>query len=213
MFVKSVFLVAHSNRLSTRLDLRENIGTTRRSRYEGDEYSMIFGRERYISKKSLSIILIGCPDELELGSASLPDSMRYITESTDSNADTTPNVSSADVSMYIMLFSPVTNGNDKRRRGKAPQKLSLSDNVAAKGKSGSERTGKFRGHLSGDGATRSQVRLVSDEHGDYVWACVLAQLFDPGLEVVKGRGLGHVVQQQHAKSSAIEPERYRGSQL
>jgi hypothetical protein len=58
---------------------------------------------------------------------------------------------------------------------------------------------------------RSQVRLVSDEHGDDVWACVLAQLFDPGLEVVKGRGFGHVIQQQHAKSSAIESKIYRVS--
>jgi hypothetical protein len=134
--------------------------------------------------------------------------MRYIMESTDSNADSTLNVSSADVSMYIMLFSPVrtiTTDDGVARQGKA--RKALSDTVTTSRTSGSVRTGKFCGHFGGDSATRSQVRLVSDEHGDDVWTCVLAQLFNPGLDVAKRRGLGHVVQQQHAKSSAVESER------
>jgi len=59
----------------------------------------------YISKKCLSIILKGRPDGVGLGSTCLLDSMRYISERTESNADSTLDVSSADVSMYIMPFS------------------------------------------------------------------------------------------------------------
>ena len=56
-----------------------------------------------------------------------------------------------------------------------------------------ERTGKLRSYFRRDNAKHSKVRLVPNDHGDNMWARVLAQLFDPGLEVAKGRGLCHVV--------------------
>lgn len=61
----------------------------------------------YISKKCFSIILKGRPDELGFGSMCLLDSMRYISERTDSKADSTLDMLSADVSMYIMPFSTI----------------------------------------------------------------------------------------------------------
>ena len=144
--------------------------------------------------------------------------MLYITESTDSNADSTLDVSSAEVSMYIMPFSAVRAITTARAKGKASQgarkALTQRRCYCRVECQGQKRTGKGRGHFGGDGAKRSQVRLVSDEHGDDVWVCVLAQLFDPGFDVAEGRGLCDVVQQQRAKSSAVESEgcRFLGCQ-
>ena len=55
-------------------------------------------------------------------------------------------------------------------------------------------TGKFRGYFGGNDPKSSKVGFVPNEHGDDVWARVLAQLFYPGLDVAEGRGLCHVIQ-------------------
>jgi hypothetical protein len=147
-----------------------------------------FSQELYISK-CLSTIPIGHSDELEPGSVWLLKSMLYITERTDLNAVSTLDMLSAEVSIYIMPLFTV-----RTIVWQSPQALSGAvqpENVK------SERTGKLRGYFGGDNAaTRkcSEVCLISDEHGDDMWACVMAQLFDPGLDVAKGRGLCDVIQ-------------------
>ena len=56
-----------------------------------------------------------------------------------------------------------------------------------KGRGGiQKRTCKRLGHFRGDDAERVEVRLVPDEHGDGVWAPMLAQLFDPCPDVAEG---------------------------
>jgi hypothetical protein len=112
--------------------------------------------------------------------------MLYITERTDSNADSTLDMSSAEVSVYIMPFSTV-----RMMVWQSPQ--ALSDTVQPENvRLG--RTGKLRSHLGGDNAKCPEVCLIPHEHGDDMWACVLAQFFDPGLDVAKGQGVRDVIQ-------------------
>lgn len=90
----------------------ENVGSIR-SVYVNDKIMWI-GRARpapYISKKCLSVILMGRPGEFCFGSMCLLDFLRFISDRTDSNADSTLDVSRADVSMYIMPFSAVNKTN------------------------------------------------------------------------------------------------------
>jgi hypothetical protein len=111
-----------------------------------------FGGEPYISKKCLSTIRRCRPDEQELGSVCLLDSiMRYIVERTNSNAESTLDMSSADVSKYIMPFSAVylfiyykTNAmvrvtSPGRKAKSQSQRTQIS---AGRECQGSERTGK-----------------------------------------------------------------------
>jgi len=73
-------------------------------------------------------------------------------------------------------------------------KQALSGRSSAREDDRSERTGKRRGHFDWDCTEHAEVGLVSDEQGDDLWACVFAQLFDPGLDVRKGRGFGDIIQ-------------------
>ena len=145
-----------------------------------------FRQELYISK-CLSTIPIGRSDELEPGSVWLLNSMLYITERTDSNAVSTLDMLSAEVSIYIMPFSTV-----RTMVWQSPQ--ALSDAVQPENVR-SERTGKHPTATSvGTARKCPEVCLISDEHGDDMWACVMAQLFDPCLDVANGRGLCNVIQ-------------------
>jgi hypothetical protein len=116
----------------------------------------------YISKKCLSIILMGRPDELCFGSICLHDFMRYISDRTDSNADSTLEVSSADVSMCIMPFSAVQN------KGWRVSKQRRYSRVR------SECTGKFCSYFGGYDAKCFKVRFIPNEHDDDMWARMLA---------------------------------------
>ena len=66
-----------------------------------------FSQELYISKKCLSTVPIGRSDELEPGLVWLFNSMLYITERTGSNAVSTLDMLSAEVSTCIIPFSTV----------------------------------------------------------------------------------------------------------
>lgn len=125
----------------------------------------------YISKKCLSIILMGRPDELWYGSMCLLGFMRFISDRTDSNADSTLDVSSADVSMYIMPFSAAQN---KRWRVSRKAARELSAILFKQRMVGSERTGKLRSYFCGDDAKCFKVRFIPNDHGDDMWARVLA---------------------------------------
>jgi hypothetical protein len=87
--------------------------------------------------------------------------VRYISDRTDSNADSTLDVSSADVSMYIMSFSAVQN--------ELKATLFKSEEWSV-----SERTGKLCSYLGGDAPKRFKVKFIPNEHGDDMRACVLA---------------------------------------
>ena len=92
---------------------------------------MWIGRARpapYISKKCLSVILMGRPGEVCFGSMCLLDFLRFISDRTDSNADSTLDVSRADVSMYIIPFSSVNKTNGAWWMGKA-RELALSNAI------------------------------------------------------------------------------------
>jgi hypothetical protein len=41
------------------------------------------------------------------------------------------------------------------------------------------------GLFSGESLERVEVRLISNQHGNDMWTCVLAHLFDPGFDVAK----------------------------
>jgi hypothetical protein len=112
---------------------------------------------------------MGRPGELCFGSMRLPDFMRHISDKTDPNADSTLDVSSADVSMYIMPFSAVQN---KRRCVARPTKS--QPRYSSQRMVRSKRTGKLLSYFGGDDAMCSKVGFIPNEHGDDMWARMLA---------------------------------------
>jgi hypothetical protein len=67
----------------------------------------------------------------------------------------------------------------------------LSCPVSVHRRGGKSGVGRYKhtcerlGDFCGDYAERVEVRFVSDEDGDDVWVRVLAQLFDPCLDVAE----------------------------
>ena len=57
--------------------------------------------------------------------------------------------------------------------------------------------------LGRDGAKVAQVRLVSDEHDDYVGVGVVAKLSKPALHVLVRQVLGDVIDEQGSDGAAI----------
>ena len=97
---------------------------------------------------------------------------------TFSNAASTLDVLDADVSIYIIPFSA--------EQDKAACAHSQWRRFAKKSEQGWKRTSKGFGHFSRDDTDPVKIRLVSDEHGDDVWVRVIAQLFNPCLDVAEG---------------------------
>jgi hypothetical protein len=97
---------------------------------------------------------------------------------TFSNAASTLDVLDADVSMYIIPFSA--------KQDKVASAHSQWRRFAKELEQGWKRTGKGFGHFGRDDTEPVKIRLVSDEHGDDVRVRVLAQLFDPCLDVAEG---------------------------
>jgi hypothetical protein len=63
--------------------------------------------------------------------------------------------------------------------------------------------------LPRDGAEVREVGLVADEHDGGVGVGVVAELLEPPLHVLEGRGLGHVVDQERAHRAAVVGARDR----
>lgn len=68
-----------------------------------------------------------------------------------------------------------------------------------------QRTGESLGLVGGHGPEVPQIRLVSDEHDDYVVVGVVPQFLQPPLHVLVGQVLGDVVHQQSPDRPAVVP--------
>ena len=80
--------------------------------------------------------------------------------------------------MYIIPFSA--------EQDKVASAQSQWRRFAKKSEQGWKRTSKGFGRFGRDDTEPVKIRLVSDEHGDDVRVRVLAQLFNPCLDVAEG---------------------------